>query len=102
MTNAAGGVNVDYRIGDLMVIQDHISFPGLSGCNVLVGHNDERFGPRFPAVTPAYNPRLRELAFAAAAELGLAGRMRLGTYCGVSGTCTWPFRGRGSEHDHLA
>ena len=54
VTNASGGVNPDFDIGNFMIIQDHLSFPGLSGANALVGPNDERFGTRFPAVTPAY------------------------------------------------
>jgi purine-nucleoside phosphorylase len=54
VTNASGGVNPDFEIGNFMVIEDHLSFPGMSGANALVGPNDERFGTRFPAVTPAY------------------------------------------------
>ena len=88
VTNASGGVNPEFHIGNFMVIEDHISFPGMSGCNVLVGHNDDRFGTRFPAVTPAYNPKLRELALQVAGELNLTPRMRVGTYCGVSGACS--------------
>ena len=42
VTNAAGGVNRDYKTGDLMVIKDHINFPGYAGINPLTGDNDER------------------------------------------------------------
>ena len=41
-TNAAGGLNPDYRVGDLMIMKDHITLPGLSGMNPLMGPNDER------------------------------------------------------------
>lgn len=42
ITNAAGGLNPDYRVGDVMLVKDHINLPGLCGSNPLVGHNDER------------------------------------------------------------
>ena len=59
LTNAAGGVNTDFRAGDLMLIDDHLN---LTGGNPLVGPNDERFGPRFPDMTEVYSRRLRALA----------------------------------------
>lgn len=68
LTNAAGGVNTDFRPGDFMLIRDHIN---LSGRNPLVGANDERIGPRFPDMSKAYDPVLRELAKAAARDLGI-------------------------------
>jgi len=84
-TNAAGGVNADFSVGDIMVIEDHISFPCLAGNHPLVGPNDARFGDRFPAVNAAYDARLRAAAEAAAAKRGLAGVMRRGTYVHDSG-----------------
>ena len=42
VTNAAGGINRTFSVGDFMIIKDHISFPGLGGYNPLRGHNDER------------------------------------------------------------
>ena len=63
LTNAAGGINLNFKPGTLMVIDDHIN---LMGTNPLVGENDERFGPRFPDMTEAYSRRLRETADAAA------------------------------------
>ena len=78
VSNAAGAVNPDYRVGDLMVITDHISFMP----NPLVGPNRDDFGPRFPDMTEVYSPRLRAAADRHAAELGIA--LRHGVY--VAGT----------------
>lgn len=63
LTNAAGGINLSFKPGTLMVIDDHIN---LLGSNPLVGDNDERFGPRFPDMTEVYSNRLRALADEAA------------------------------------
>ena len=59
LTNAAGGINLNFKPGTLMVIDDHIN---LMGSNPLVGPNDDRFGTRFPDMTEAYSKRLREIA----------------------------------------
>ena len=67
LTNAAGGINLEYKQGALVVISDHIN---LQGANPLVGANDERFGPRFPDMTQAYWKPYRELALAASRKLG--------------------------------
>ncbi len=67
VSNAAGGVNPAYSPGDLMLIRDHIFMPGLAGANPLVGENDERLGPRFPALAHAYDAELRKLAHTVAA-----------------------------------
>lgn len=61
VSNAAGGVNPDYRPGDFMLIRDHIYLPGMVGLNPLVGPNDERFGTRFPPIAHAYDADLRLL-----------------------------------------
>lgn len=63
VTNAAGGINVEYGQGALVVLTDHIN---LQGHNPLVGPNDERYGPRFPDMTQAYWKPYREIALAAA------------------------------------
>jgi purine-nucleoside phosphorylase len=55
LSNAAGGVNTDFKIGDLMIIRDHISF---ATKNPLIGKNDERFGPRFPDMSEPYSKQL--------------------------------------------
>ncbi|HTK10492.1 MAG TPA: purine-nucleoside phosphorylase, partial [Ktedonobacteraceae bacterium] len=67
VSNAAGGVNPAYRVGDFMLLRDHIFFPGMAGNNPLIGPNDERFGERFPAMAQAYDPQLRAIAQAIAA-----------------------------------
>jgi purine-nucleoside phosphorylase len=69
LTNAAGGINLSFKPGTLMVIDDHIN---LMGTNPLVGSNDDRFGPRFPDMTEAYSKRLREIADQAAASGGVS------------------------------
>jgi purine-nucleoside phosphorylase len=66
ITNAAGGINLEYKQGALVLIRDHIN---LQGQNPLVGSNDERFGVRFPDMTRAYSKPLREIAHAASARL---------------------------------
>lgn len=63
LTNAAGGINVDFHPGTLMVIDDHIN---MMGSNPLVGPNEDRFGQRFPDMSEVYSKRLREIAFEAA------------------------------------
>lgn len=59
MTNAAGGINESFSVGDIMMLEDHINFMGQ---NPLVGPNEENFGCRFPDMTFAYSPKLREIA----------------------------------------
>src|SRR5215212_1455543 len=63
LSNAAGGVNTGFKVGDLMIIRDHISF---ATKNPLIGKNDERFGPRFPDMSEPYDKQLikkaREIA----------------------------------------
>ena len=69
LTNAAGGINLAFKPGTLMVIDDHIN---LMGGSPLSGANDEQFGPRFPDMTEAYSRRLRQVADAASAASGVA------------------------------
>ncbi len=83
VTNAAGGVNVDFRAGDLMLITDHINMVGMTGASPLRGPNDPTLGPRFPDMTNAYTPALRELTRQVASELGLA--LREGVYIMLAG-----------------
>src|SRR5271166_3722049 len=80
LTNAAGGINLEYKQGALVVITDHIN---LQGYNPLVGANDDRFGPRFPDMTQAYCKRYREIALRAAQHLGQT--VHQGVYAGLLG-----------------
>jgi purine-nucleoside phosphorylase len=83
LTNAAGGITDGYRVGDLMLIHDHINLPGLTGENPLMGQNDDRIGPRFVGMAQAYDANLRKKAkqVAAAHEIPL----HEGVYAAVSG-----------------
>ncbi|XP_063902024.1 purine nucleoside phosphorylase-like [Zophobas morio] len=84
ITNASGGLNPNFKGGDIMIINDHINFPGLAGFNPLRGPNDERFGVRFPSVSDLYDPLLHVLVREVAKEEGVEG-IQEGTYCFVSG-----------------
>jgi len=86
VTNAAGGLNPDFNVGDIMVIQDHFGLPLLAGNTPIRGHNNDALGPRFPAMSDAYDEELQSIVLKAAGELGLGDRVRPnGTYCFVSG-----------------
>ncbi len=80
LTNAAGGINLNYSAGALVLISDHLN---LQGCNPLVGPNDDRIGPRFPDMTDAYSTILREHAKNVARGLGVA--MHEGVYAAMLG-----------------
>lgn len=67
VTNAAGGIRLDMKQGDLVLLSDHINF---TGRNPVAGPNDERFGPRFFDMTEAYSKRLRRLAATVAERQG--------------------------------
>ncbi|XP_065352093.1 purine nucleoside phosphorylase-like [Cloeon dipterum] len=56
ISNAAGGLNAEFNVGDIMIIHDHINLMGFSGNGPLVGPNDESWGPRFFSMHNAYNP----------------------------------------------
>src|SRR5207253_9901902 len=80
LSNAAGGVNNSFTVGDLMIIKDHISFAII---NPLIGKNEEKLGPRFPDMSEPYNASLILKAKESAAELGI--QLREGIYFGVTG-----------------
>ena len=80
LTNAAGGINLSYSQGALVLIRDHIN---LQGTNPLVGPNDDHFGVRFPDMTEAYAKSYREFARAAFAKHGLT--LHEGVYAGLLG-----------------
>ncbi|MBK8047759.1 MAG: purine-nucleoside phosphorylase [Anaerolineales bacterium] len=83
LTNAAGGLNPDFHVGDIMVIEDAINFLGMAGANPLRGPNLDEFGPRFPAVNRTFTKSLRELARKVAAAQGLT--LQHGVYASLSG-----------------
>ncbi len=83
LTNAAGGLNPSFSVGDLMLIQDHINFVGMVGHNPLSGPNLDEFGPRFPAANHIYSKSLRDLALAVAQEQGI--HLQRGVYTFLSG-----------------
>ena len=79
VSNAAGAANPDFRVGDLVIIRDHINmFP-----NPLIGPNLDEMGPRFPDMTCAYDLELQELALKCAAEMDI--QLRKGVYFGSTG-----------------
>jgi purine-nucleoside phosphorylase len=80
LTNAAGGIEVKYQQGALVLIRDHIN---LQGQNPLVGANDERWGKRFPDMSYTYANEYREMARAEAARLGI--ELHEGVYAGLLG-----------------
>lgn len=89
VTNAAGGLDKSYKVGDVMLIEDHISMVGMAGNNPLMGPNDDEVGPRFPSISSVYDPDFGKV-FARAhadvqAELGIVATLRRGCYAGVAG-----------------
>ena len=79
-TNAAGGINLSYAQGALVLISDHIN---LQGVNPLIGPNDDSLGPRFPDMSEAYSFSYRELARQAGADMGLT--LQEGVYAALTG-----------------
>jgi len=80
LTNAAGGINLNYQQGALVLIRDHIN---LQGANPLTGPNDDRFGVRFPDMTQAYARDCRVIAREEAAKLGMT--LHEGVYAALLG-----------------
>jgi len=80
VTNAAGGINLGYSEGALVALRDHIN---LQGANPLIGPNDDRFGPRFPDMTRAYDPDFRR--FVAEEGKKLALNLHEGVYLALAG-----------------
>lgn len=80
ISNAAGGMQAGFKVGDLMIIKDHISF---FAPNPLVGKNVDEFGPRFPDMSEPYRKDLIKRAKEIAAKEGI--ELKEGVYCGVTG-----------------
>lgn len=83
LTNAAGGINKGFSIGDVMMLIDHLSLVGLTGSNALMGPNLDQFGPRFIGMAHPYDRDLRAAARRAAEQSGVT--LQEGVYAGVSG-----------------
>jgi purine-nucleoside phosphorylase len=82
LSNAAGGTNAAFNIGEIMIITDHINlFPS----NPLIGKNDERMGPRFPDMSDAYDKKMISQAKEIAEKCNI--RLKEGVYAGLSGPC---------------
>ncbi|ETN64942.1 purine nucleoside phosphorylase [Anopheles darlingi] len=86
-TNAAGAINESYRVGDIMLIRDHINLMGFAGNCPLLGPNDERFGPRFLGMAKAYDPQLLQVARDMIRDQmpGMESILQEGVYCCVGG-----------------
>lgn len=82
VTNACGGINREFKPGDLMIIENYINFLGK---NSLIGDNDERFGVRFPDMSEPYSAELIEKAKKAAEKIGVD--YKEGVYALFSGPC---------------
>ena len=80
LTNAAGGVNVEFTPGDLMLITDHINF---TSQNPLIGHNDDEMGPRFPDMSDTYDPEYQAIIQEVAKKMNVS--IQTGVYMGFSG-----------------
>jgi purine-nucleoside phosphorylase len=80
LTNAAGGLNPNFKAGELMLIGDHINFIGDSP---LIGENIDAWGPRFPDLSRVYDPNLRQVALEVARRRGLV--LHQGVYVAVKG-----------------
>ena len=80
LTNAAGGINLNYSPGDLVILTDHLN---LTGKNPLVGPNDDSIGPRFPDMSITYNPELVKILKDTSDELKI--KTQTGVYVGVLG-----------------
>ena len=80
ISNAAGNMNLSWKKGELMLIDDHIN---LQSENPLRGNNDETLGPRFPDMSQPYNRNLNDLLIAIAEEKKI--KLHVGVYVGVTG-----------------
>jgi len=80
LSNASGGLNPAFKVGDIMFIEDHIN---LMGTNPLIGPNDEELGPRFPDMSEPYDHKLRAKASKIAEQMGI--EHQTGVYVAVTG-----------------
>ncbi|KAI4477443.1 hypothetical protein M0802_014728 [Mischocyttarus mexicanus] len=85
LTNAAGGINPDYKVGDIMIMKDHVNLMGFAGNNPLQGPNEDRFGPRFLPMSKAYNRELIKIAEEVASEMDISYLVHQGVYTCLGG-----------------
>lgn len=85
ITHAAGGVKPKYKVGDFMVIKDHLPMFLWGGYNPLIGPNEDRFGPRFFPTNNLYDENLRKICHQTAKEIGLENTMQEGVVAMYSG-----------------
>lgn len=83
LTNAAGGLNPNFRAGDIMLLNDHINFLGMTGLSPLIGPNDDAIGERFPSMVHTYDRTLRRKVLEVAAQNGI--ELQEGVYVCLSG-----------------
>jgi purine-nucleoside phosphorylase len=83
LSNASGGLNPNFEVGDMMFLEDHINMMNLMNENPLKGNHDEEFGPRFPDMGRPYHPVLLQKAEEIAQRLGI--KYQKGVYAGVTG-----------------
>ncbi|KAM8710347.1 hypothetical protein ACLKA7_017043 [Drosophila subpalustris] len=84
-TNAAGGINPKFNVGDIMLMHDHVNMLGFAGNSPLQGPNDPRFGPRFPALVNSYNRDLINKALEIGKSMGIESNMHVGVYSCLGG-----------------
>jgi len=82
LSNASGGMNPSFQVGDIVIIRDHIN---LMPSNPLIGKNDDELGPRFPDMSEAYDMKMIKHASEIAAKMKF--RCHTGVYAAVSGPC---------------
>merc|ERR1712156_147334 len=85
ITNAAGGINPSFKVGDIMVINDHINLMSFVGINPLCGPNEERFGPRFFSLDRTYDYKWKKIAKTTATNMGFGDRVKEGVYTMLGG-----------------
>ena len=83
VSNAAGGINRSFAVGDVMMMSDHINLIGMAGHNPLIGPNDDSLGARFPSMTDAYDTQLRAIARQVAGAASI--ELKEGVYAGLAG-----------------
>lgn len=85
VTNTGGAVDPDYKPGDVMIIKDHVNFPGMAGNSPLRGPNESRYGPRFIPLNKAYDRGLIAKAKEILEQMGLSENVHEGVYAMVGG-----------------